>query len=169
MQPLYAGCGFSMVGADVQTAFFAQKSGRKMYGLETPEDRQRILGKISDEEKGKSAAYQALSALQQSATGSDDVGRRADNEAECRDIEKAWQVWKTEDIPAMEQQVAQASADPFMRYLIDERNKLFFERIKQHLGEKGRMFVALGSMHLYGKNGLLALFAADGHTIRWVP
>ena len=166
--PLYAECGFSMDGADAQTASIVLARGKKLYGLETPEDRQRILGRMSDEDKRKSAGFLDLGSLQHDAA-SPAKDRSAGKGSQCRSTEESWLAWKTENIPFFEKQLASFSADPFAHYLIDERNTLFHQRINRHLQEKGAMFVAVGALHLYGERGLLALFKADGYTVNWVP
>jgi len=171
LQPLYADCGFSMVGADVQTAWVVQKSGKRIHGLETPEDRQRIFGQMSDQDREKSASFQQLSSAQHNAAALLVAARAAGKDTECRAIEESWLAWKTENVAAVEAQLAaEASNDPvFTRYGIDERSALFHERINRHLKEKGSMFFALGALHLYGERGLLALFKADGYTVSWLP
>ena len=170
-QPLYADCGFSMDGADAQTAWIVQKSGKMIHGLETPEDRQRIFGKMSDQERDKSADFQQLSSAQHNAAALLAVTRSAGKDSECRSIEETWLAWKSENVAAIEAQLAAtASNDPvFTHYAIDERSALFHQRIERHLKEKGSMFIALGALHLYGERGLLALFKADGYTVSWVP
>lgn len=169
--PLYASCGFSMDGADAQTAWIAQKAGKKIHGLETAEDRLRLFGQMSAEEREKSAAFELLSNSRHHAAASLATGHRAGQDDKCRTIEATWLAWKTENVAAVEAQLAaQASIDPvFTRYGIDERSALFHERINRHLRETGSMFIAVGALHLYGEHGLLALFKADGYTVSWVP
>ena len=170
LKPLYASCGFSMEGADVQTAeLFALKRGRRVSGLETAEDRERILEQMSDDDKRRSATYQQLSGVQHAAAASRAQVQGAGRDGECRAIEETWRAWKTEDVAAVEKELAASRDDPFMRYLIDGRNTLFHARILLHLREKGSMFVALGALHLYGENGLLARFRANGYTVSWIP
>lgn len=171
LQALYADCGFPGVGADAQTASIVFARGRRLYGLETPEDRQRIFAQMSDQEREQSASLQELISAQHNAAASLAAARSAGKDAECRGIEDSWLAWKTEDVAAVEAQLAVVtSTDPvFTHYAIDERSALFHERIKRHLEEKGSMFVAVGTLHLYGEHGLLALFKADGYTVNWLP
>lgn len=171
LQPRYASCGFSMDGADAQTAWIAQKAGKRVRGLETAEDRQRIFGQMSADERGKSAAFEQLIRAQHPDITSPAVARRAGRDDECRGIEETWLAWKSENVAALEAQLAAvASADPvFTRYGIDERSALFHQRINQQRKETGAIFVAVGALHLYGERGLLALFKADGYTFSWVP
>lgn len=170
LRPLYAACGFSMEGADVQTAeLFAMKRGRRVSGLETAEDRERILEAMSDDDKRRSAVYRQLSAVQHDAEASRAQVQGSGRDGECRAIEETWRAWKSEDVAAVEKELAASRDDPFMRYLIDGRNALFHERILLHLQDKGSMFVALGALHLYGENGLLERFKADGYTVSWIP
>ena len=171
LRPLYVSCGFSMDGADAQTAWIAQKAGKRIHGLETADDRLRLFGQVSAEERKKSAAFEMLANAQHHTAASLATGHKAGRGDVCRTIEATWLAWKTENVAAVEAQLATvASADPvFTHYGIDARSALFHQRIGRHLQEKGSVFAAVGVLHLYGEHGLLALFRADGYAVSWVP
>jgi uncharacterized protein YbaP (TraB family) len=58
-------------------------------------------------------------------------------------------------------------ADDFQRRLIGDRNRLMAERMQPYL-QQGRAFVAVGALHLPGKDGLLQLLQQRGYTLRLV-
>jgi uncharacterized protein YbaP (TraB family) len=53
------------------------------------------------------------------------------------------------------------------RYLVEGRSALMAHRLFLPLRE-GRVFVAVGALHLYGSKGLLALIRAQGYSIHRV-
>lgn len=59
--------------------------------------------------------------------------------------------------------VGEATADAFMRELVSLRNKRMRDAALPHLA-KGGAFVAVGALHLPGKDGLVALFQEAGYT-----
>lgn len=56
-------------------------------------------------------------------------------------------------------------ADVFQRRLIGDRNRLMAERMQPYL-EQGRAFVAVGALHLPGRDGLLRLLQQRGYSVR---
>ena len=61
-----------------------------------------------------------------------------------------------------------ATRDYFMRQGIDERNRRMRDAVLPHL-ERGRVFIAVGALHLPGENGLIALLRAAGYTLEPLP
>ena len=61
----------------------------------------------------------------------------------------------------------QRLAEDFQQRLIIDRNLRMFERMQQYL-QQGRVFVAVGALHLPGKDGLLQLLEQGGYTIKRV-
>jgi len=59
----------------------------------------------------------------------------------------------------------QRLAEDFQRRLIDERNRRMVERMQPYL-RQGKAFVAVGALHLPGKDGLLKLLERQGYTVR---
>lgn len=58
----------------------------------------------------------------------------------------------------------QRLADDFQRRLVTDRNRRMAERVQPYLSE-GRAFVAVGALHLPGKQGLLNLLEQQGYTV----
>ena len=61
----------------------------------------------------------------------------------------------------------QRLAEDFQQRLIIDRNFRMYERMQQYL-QQGKAFVAVGALHLPGKDGLLQLLEQGGYTIRRV-
>lgn len=73
---------------------------------------------------------------------------------------------------AFQQQVYGPGAADTLRltdaYLLDERNQTFLARAAQDLAQGGT-FMAVGSAHLPGENGLVALLRGAGYTVTRIP
>ena len=70
-----------------------------------------------------------------------------------------------------EQQMAvldPGTRDYFMREGIDERNRRMVDAALPQL-ERGRVFIAVGALHLPGENGLIALLRAAGYELAPLP
>lgn len=52
--------------------------------------------------------------------------------------------------------------------IVQDRSVVMAYRLQPHL-RRGRVFAAVGAMHLYGPKGMLALLAEDGWRVRRVP
>ena len=61
----------------------------------------------------------------------------------------------------------QRLAKDFQRRVIDDRNHRMAERMQQYL-QQGKAFIAVGALHLPGKEGLLNLLEQQGYTVRRV-
>ena len=61
----------------------------------------------------------------------------------------------------------QRLAEDFQQRLINDRNLRMYERMQQYL-QQGGAFVAVGALHLPGKEGVLQLLEKGGYTIRRV-
>ncbi len=51
-----------------------------------------------------------------------------------------------------------------MKKLIQDRNHIMSERMQAFL-KKGNAFIAIGAMHLAGKEGVLALLEKQGYSV----
>jgi len=65
------------------------------------------------------------------------------------------------------QQGDQRLADEFQQRLVVDRNHLMVDRMRQYL-QQGKVFVAVGALHLPGEEGLLNLLEQQGYTVRRV-
>ncbi len=61
--------------------------------------------------------------------------------------------------------VGKALYERLLHRMVTERNLRMFERMQPAMAAGGAL-VAVGAMHLPGENGLLALLAADGYTLK---
>lgn len=92
------------------------------------------------------------------------------------DHDAAIAAWQARDLARLHAlSLAPGLADPalaphlseLMRHLIDNRSVLMAHRLFLPL-RSGRVFVAVGALHLYGANGLLALIRDQGYRVRRV-
>ncbi|MEJ2383079.1 MAG: TraB/GumN family protein [Xanthomonadales bacterium] len=70
-----------------------------------------------------------------------------------------------------EQQMAVLDPDTrayFIRRGIDERNRRMVDAVLPHLA-RGRVFIAVGALHLPGENGLVALLRSEGYELAPLP
>ena len=54
------------------------------------------------------------------------------------------------------------------KVMLDDRNKKWFEQLPSMMKEQ-QTFVAVGALHLSGKNGLINLFRNAGYTVTPLP
>lgn len=78
------------------------------------------------------------------------------------------EAWLTGDLAAIEREAESGFlADPELRQaLLTDRNRAWAERIAPLLAENRRPLVAVGTAHLIGPDGLVALLKARGYSIR---
>jgi uncharacterized protein YbaP (TraB family) len=75
--------------------------------------------------------------------------------------------WLTGDLDALEHDAEAVLADPQLRAALQvERNRAWEGRIRQILASGERPVVAVGAAHMVGPQGLPALLAANGLTVR---
>lgn len=78
--------------------------------------------------------------------------------------------WKTGDLPALEKSSGEGLlGDPELRaVLLTSRNEAWVSRLLPMLGRSERPLIAVGAAHLLGDDGLAALLAREGYTVRRV-
>ncbi len=78
------------------------------------------------------------------------------------------EAWLTGDLAAIEREAESGFlADPELRQaLLTDRNRAWAERIAPLLAENRRPLIAVGTAHLVGPDGLVALLEARGYSIR---
>lgn len=64
----------------------------------------------------------------------------------------------------MSSETNQALANSFKKRILDDRNIRMVERMQPHL-HKGNTFIAVGALHLPGKNGILKLLEKQGYKL----
>jgi uncharacterized protein len=89
-------------------------------------------------------------------------------EARAGAAEELARAWFTGDTARLEQETARGFLrDPVLREaLLTERNRLFAARVVAPLERGDKPFVAVGAAHMLGPDGLPALLAARGYTVR---
>ena len=78
--------------------------------------------------------------------------------------------WKTGDLPALEKSSGEGLlGDPELRAaLLTSRNEAWVSRLLPMLDRRERPLIAVGAAHLLGDDGLPALLAREGYTVRRV-
>jgi len=78
--------------------------------------------------------------------------------------------WLSGDLAGLEREMEDGFADqPALREtLLEDRNEYFAARIVETVEERRKPFVAVGAGHMLGPDGLPALLAARGYTVRRV-
>ncbi|MFC0589273.1 TraB/GumN family protein [Novosphingobium aquiterrae] len=92
------------------------------------------------------------------------IADTGDVRSQTRQMERAW---SSGDLPAIEAETQQGMlADPELRAaLLTQRNQAWLGKLLAMLGKGQRPFVAVGTAHLVGPEGLPALLAARGYRV----
>jgi len=118
----------------------------------------------------QAAALDALSLPSQLALMRWALADRARHE---KDQERAMQAWLAGDLaglhalalaPGRRDRALAPHMRALMRHLVTDRNALFAHRLHLPL-QRGRVFVAVGALHLYGAKGLLATLQREGYRV----
>ena len=142
---------------DQQLVSEARTRHMLVLGLELPEE--------------QASAFDAIPIESQVALVRYALDRR---ETVLADQERALRAWRDRDLEGLavllrEPGRRDAKLAPHLaelkRHLIDDRSALMAHRLFLPLRE-GRIFVAVGALHLYGDRGLLALIAEQGYRVR---
>jgi uncharacterized protein YbaP (TraB family) len=141
---------------DVQIADQARRQEAEVVSLELPDE--------------QAAALERLPLASQLALMRWAIADRARHEA---DQERALRAWLAGDLAGLHAlALAAGKRDPtlaphleaLIRHLVTDRNPLFAHRLHLPL-RRGRVFVAVGALHLYGARGLLAILQREGYRV----
>jgi uncharacterized protein YbaP (TraB family) len=151
LQPAY--------GIDVFVAQLARELRKTLHSIETPEAQAALL--VSDDPRKTARNVGEILDELESGNGPKLLGRLAGD----------WRHGDLEDMSAYRDwcqclETPEERAD-FVK-LIDERNPVMARRIAEWHAQGRTLFVAVGSLHLVGLNGLPALLRARGFTVERV-
>jgi uncharacterized protein YbaP (TraB family) len=123
--------------------------GKRVAGLETFAQQYGVFDRLSQADQADLLAATA---------------RDAASDVEDRQLRE----WLTGDVAALERDSATGVlADPQLRQALQvDRNLAWDKRIEQMLADGEKPFVAVGAAHMFGPQGLPALLAAHGYTVR---
>ena len=132
----------------------ALAGGKKIRGLETVDEQMGLFDSLTEHEQ--------LSLLR------DTLDNLADVERELGEVQAAYLARDLRRLLAISKNSMQGSdallAERFMKKVIDDRNHRMAQRMQPHLRE-GRYFIAVGALHLPGKEGLLKLLSERGYHV----
>ena len=133
----------------------ALEQGKAVYGLETLQEQLSL--------------FDAMPEADQIALLNDSVDNFQQLDALHAELLTAYKQRDLGEILAISTASMQAGdqrlAEDFQRRLIDERNRRMAERMQPYF-RQGKAFVAVGALHLPGKDGLLNLLERQGYTLR---
>jgi len=89
----------------------------------------------------------------------------------AQDFDELMQIWQHGDIQAMEQELQEEIRDtprfePIWNIMVNDRNVGMADRIIAYLASKKRYFVVVGSAHLVGPKGIVALLQRRGYAVQ---
>jgi len=130
----------------------ARQQGLKTYALESFEEQISVFDRLSNREQTK-MLKETLNQLKSIPA----------------QFEKLKKAWLKSDLALLEslsmsQLDSSSGNSQFKENILDDRNKTMLERMQPRLKE-GRAFIAVGALHLTGKQGLLNLLAQQGYTV----
>jgi uncharacterized protein YbaP (TraB family) len=149
-------------GTEVFLLGAAQGANKKVIALETPQEQMAVL--LDDDNLTNEQMEQAVSLLEA-------------GEAR-RQIRMLVDTWATSDLARMARyeewcECMNTPADrQAMKRLNDDRNVLLAKRIAQHHSPNQSLFIAVGSLHMVGKQGLPKLLRQHGfkvEPVRFAP
>lgn len=133
----------------------AQADGKPVFALETIQEQLDV--------------FEGLSITDQVALLRDTVEQFAEVATLHKALLAAWKRRDLAQMMAINEAALESGdrdlAESFQRRLLTERNHRMAERLRQYL-DAGGAFVAIGALHLPGKEGLLNLLENSGYTVR---
>ncbi len=143
--------------AQLQNVFLKMK-GRRVIGLETLGEQMR--------------AFTNLSLAQQREMLAQDLAQTpAQNVADVQTLLRLWRLGDADAIAAWESARSEKLArdarisDSIDNRILYERNRRFVSRMLQYAAPNKPLFVAIGSLHLGGRKGVLQLLRQRGFTV----
>lgn len=140
---------------DANVEAIGRENGADIVGLESVTEQLDAVSKVSDETSRK-MIREAVAR----PDGGDD--QQATTLALYRARRVGWYFAMTKE--TFGEAMDLSSYADFVEGVVDRRNRLMAERMKPLL-DKGQALVAVGALHLPGKNGLVELLRADGYTL----
>ncbi|WP_417609360.1 TraB/GumN family protein [Owenweeksia hongkongensis] len=131
--------------------FFAEdgkEKGKKVVPLETAMEQAEILFDSQTVEEQAAALVENVKAEVE-----DDLSAEILDAYQKQDLDKLWELSQDWDESMGE-----------MTLLLDDRNKKWIPKLKPLLDE-GRVFIAVGALHLPGEMGVLELLKAEGYKV----
>jgi uncharacterized protein len=128
----------------------------KIVGLETPQEQLDAIATMRPE----AAAAVLIVAAREPGVNDDLYATMLRLYRESRPAE----ILPISDVVGGLSEVERSAQDEFMRVLLVDRNALMAKRA-QPLIASGGAFIAVGALHLTGKDGLIERFRADGYTV----
>ena len=134
----------------------AKDSGVKVVGLETPQEQLDAIATMRPEV----AATLLTLAAREPGMNDDLYATMLRLYRESRPAE----ILPISDAVGGLSEAERSAQDEFMRVLLVDRNAVMAERAAPLLASGGA-FIAVGALHLTGKDGLIERFRADGYTV----
>jgi uncharacterized protein YbaP (TraB family) len=133
----------------------ALQQGKVVHGLETIQEQLNVFESLSEADQ--------ISMLEEAVENFPDL------DAMYADLLDAYKQRDLAGLMALNEASMKAGdpqlADEFQQRLIIDRNHRMSERMQQYL-RQGKVFVAVGALHLPGEDGLLNLLEQQGYTVR---
>lgn len=133
---------------DLYFAEDGKEKGKKVVPLETAMEQAEILFDSQTVEEQAAALVENVKAEVE-----DDLSAEILDAYQKQDLDKLWELSQDWDESMGE-----------MTLLLDDRNKKWIPKLKPLLDE-GKVFIAVGALHLPGKMGVLELLKAEGYEV----
>jgi len=155
----YARLGFSAQhGLESHFAQRARSDGKRIVALESMMQQMQMLDQLSPE------LQSAMLQVTVDEISNDEV------HALVAQMVDAWQSGNVEALDAVlrveERKLPGALAGQFRERFLTSRNQTMTRKIERMLQSGERAFVAVGAMHMVGKEGIPAMLAAKGYEVK---
>jgi uncharacterized protein YbaP (TraB family) len=162
MRPWYAALQLSFLfvqstgqdtgaGVDAVLAAEAVRQGKQLTFLETAEEQVGFLADLAPEVE---LEFLIVSLRQ-----------IEEEEGSLADIDQAWARGDTRKLARLLNGLVEEAGPEVYRALITDRNRRWTTQIEQMLEGRGKIFVAVGTAHLVGRDSVIAQLRARGHRV----